>query len=246
MRKGTAFIAVVMLAGAGLLVSSLQGQNRPQPVRGRPAPLPEMSETSPGAPTRIQLEVFQLDGVGAKLAALDLDQVATGSPSEVLARLGEFGQARLLHRLDTSLNLQGRETSIRVGNRVPVVQDVARTQSGQVAPSVSYNDVGLSLQLGGSWVEDDDEQIWASLNCNLEWSSIAETPVKMSEEVKLPSFGQFKFNQPLEIRDGDTLALLASHQPLSVAPDSPSTLGIVRITLRRLSHEPPAAPAEKP
>lgn len=244
MRKGTAFIAVVMLAGAGLLVSSLNGQSRRLPAPGNPPPVPGSRVSDEvGERTRVQIEVFQLEGPTAKLADLDLDQATVGSPSQILARLGELGRARLLHRMDMPVEL-GRDVSIRVGNRVPVVQDMTRTKDGQVTPSVTYQDNGLTLSLNGQWLEDDDERVWAVCNCILEWSSLSATPVKASEEITLPAFGQYKFSQSLKLRSGEPVALLASHQPLPDDPDATATMGIARITVRRLDDGSLPAPAE--
>lgn len=244
MRGKTSLVAVLVLAGTGLLTSSLEGQSRRLPPPGGPVPVPRAPVGDQlGERTRVQIEVFQLEGPTPRLADLDLDRSAAGSPSQVLTRLGEAGKARLLHRLDTSIQL-GREMSTRVGNRVPVVQDMARTKDGQATPSVSYQDNGLTVSLNGQWLEEDNEQVWAVCNCTLEWSSLAETPVQTSAEIKLPAYAQFKFSQAMRLRSGETVALLASHQPIPGDPHETVTLGIARITLRRLDDKASPAPAE--
>lgn len=194
--------------------------------------------------TRLQIEVFQLDGPPANLAKLDVDQIAAGTPADILARLAELGQARLLHRLDTRVDL-GRQMTVRASNRVPVVQDITKNNEGQPSRSVSYNDMGLSVSITGAWTEDADEAVWARLNCELEWSSVCETSIQVSEGVNLPAFGQFKFNQPLNLRSGESVTLLASQQPIRGKTDDRATLGMVRLTLIHLNDQPRPAAAEK-
>jgi hypothetical protein len=189
--------------------------------------------------TRLQVEVFQFDGPNAGLAKLDLDDIQGAAASEILVRMAELGQARLLHRVDTRAEF-GRQISVKNGNRVPVVQDVAKQKDGQISRSVNYQQTGLSLNMSGLWVEDDEEETWADLSCDLEWSSIAETNIEASEGVSLPAFGQFEFNQSLRIKSGEPVMFLASHQPLAGDEEDRITAGIIRLTVFQLNARPGA------
>lgn len=231
MWKRTTVGVTALVLAVGLLVSVLEAQ-RPVPRPRGPSPVPAQPSQEPpleNQQTRLQIEVFQLDGSGADLAKLDLDKVAAGQPQEVLSRLSELGQARLLHRLDTRFNF-GRQIRIKVGDRTPVVQSVTVTKEGRPTPSVSYQDTGLSLSLSGSWFELEEETL-ADVNCQLEWSSIAPTGVQIGEGVKLPSFGQFEFDQLLRLQSGQPVAFLASQQPVPDDEEDSVTTGLVRLTL---------------
>lgn len=239
MRRSTAAGLLLVFLCAGLLVSVLNGQPRPAPAPPRPMVPgqilpPEGEEAWENQRTRVQVEVFQVDGTSEDLARIDLDKVAAGSIADVLARLEEAGKARLMHRVDAPTEF-GRSMTVTNGNRVPVVQDMVQEKSGPVARNVNYQETGLQLTLSGLWTKREDEkELWGHVTCDLKWSSMVETHVQSTGGVKHPAFGQFNFSQPLELRSGQPVMFLASHQPLLGGDVDRSTLGLVRLTVIHL------------
>ncbi len=235
-------LAESMLAPASLYAQQPTGSQTRRPVQTRPAAAapatrPAPPEIAPGKPrtaeqrTQVQAEVYELKLKNATLTEIDTGKLAQGTRADVLARLGEMGEARLVHLIDIPMLLDSRlDASVKLGSHVPIIRHVAVTTKGTVTPSVDYQDMGVWVELRGAWIETPDGPR-AEAVLTLEWSGAGTSTIEIAKDVKLPVFTQFKFKQMIQVASGQPLVFLA-RQPSIVRDDAEGvTVGLIRLTL---------------
>jgi len=192
-------VAVVLQAGA-------EGRSAKPPV---PRPARPALKAKGTAPTRLQVDVFEISCTSEQFMTLDLDQVGAdeAAAQQVLERLGAFGQARVLSRLDDVGALPG-EIKIVAGHRAPVVQDVAVGKGRVVTPSVNYQEVGSIVEVSGQWVDTDEAKNVAQLRLDVEFSGIGQSYVVLPSKIKLPVFSECSIEKSLLITSGKPVLTL--------------------------------------
>lgn len=201
-----------------------------QPPRTSPPPAPE----TPAQPTRLQFDVFELTCTSETLAAFDLDQITTKNPApaEVLARLAPLGKARLLARVDTTVDLTS-PSSLTQSQRLPVVQDVAVNKEGKATPNVAYQNVGITTEIRGRWVDDKTDR--ADFSYKLEMSNVAPGVVEVANGVKLPLFVTLSSNANVAATSGVPVWTMTSSLPAANDDKTAVTVMISRMVVTRMN-----------
>lgn len=204
--------------------------SRPAPYSLTPMPIPQ----EPGQTTRLQIDVFELICTSEQLAAFNLDTIVAddASPSVILDRLGKVGTARLLVRMDDTVNLLQRSRMTH-GKQMPVIRDIVVSRGGTVTPSVNYQDVGFIADINGRWRENDSQ--WADIFCKLELSSIIQSSSEISSGVKLPSIVQFKVEKIMAIHNGKPTFTMSNGLPLPDDEQGTVNVALIRLQATRLA-----------
>jgi hypothetical protein len=200
-----------------------------QPPRTPAPPAPETSQ-----PTRLQFDVFELACTSETLATFDLDQITikNPAPAEVLARLAPLGKARLLARVDTTVDLTS-PSSLTHGQRVPVVQDVTVSKEGKTTPSATYQNIGMTTEVRGRWVDDKTDR--ADFSYKLELSNVAPGVVEVANSVKLPVFVTLSGNANVSATSGVPVWTMTSSLPTANDDKAAVTVTLARMVVTRLS-----------
>jgi type II secretion system protein D len=127
----------------------------------------------------------------------------TGEDFNFLVRaLQVDGRLEVLSR--PSLLVQdNQEASIKVGERVPVVTELAVTGVGTVTPSVNYEDVGVNLEVTPIINPDG----FVNLEIAPEISALGVSSVSIGSGVTLPVFTQRKAETSVTVKDGETIII---------------------------------------
>lgn len=201
-----------------------------QPPRMPTPPAPE----TPAQPTRLQIDVFELACTSETLAAFDLDKITTKNPApaEVLARLAAVGKARLLARMDTTVDLTS-PSNLTQSQRLPVVQDVAVNKEGKTTPSVTYQNVGVTSEIRGRWLDDKSDR--GDFSYKLELSNVTPGVVEIANGVKLPIFVTLAGNANVATSSGVPVWTMASSLPAANDEKAAVTVTLARMVVTRLS-----------
>lgn len=218
--------AVVMVTAASWLANDSASAQ----VRGRG----EVVDLRP-QPTRMQIEVLEVDATAQQVATLDTERLQEKglSVEEMLKRAEDLGAARLVLRIDTIADLT-RPLSWTRGQRVPVVQNVTISPQGKTTPSVSYDEIGYVLNMSGSW-RGEEEPMFADVTFSLEISDLGRR-AKIGEDVSLPQFNKTSIEQCFLLHSGEPLVLAGN----ALATDPSDQVGrtsllLVRVTATRLN-----------
>jgi hypothetical protein len=209
-----------------------------------PRPVGSSAPSGPIQPTRVQIEVFELRCPSDRLAKLDLAGITDGNPpiGAIVERLSALGSARLLTRIDNTTDLLTEFTLSRTSD-LPVVQSVTAPASRPADPSVNYQSVGLTLNLSGSWQDDDPDQ--AVIQCRLSLSSVAESSVQISSGVAMPAFVKAKIDRSFVARNGRPVWTLSNNLPASEDANAMTTAAIARMVFTRLAPLADPEPADE-
>ncbi len=127
----------------------------------------------------------------------------TGEDFNFLVRaLQVEGRLEVLSR-PALLVQDNEEASIDVGERVPVVTDLAVTGNGVVTPSVEYQDVGVKLEVKPIINPDG----FVNLEISPEISALATSSVSIGSGVTLPIITQRKAKTAVTVKDGETIII---------------------------------------
>ncbi|UCD28101.1 MAG: hypothetical protein JSV03_13550 [Planctomycetota bacterium] len=237
MRARTGIVLAICALLMGTVTIGLYGQSKRS---ARPAPVPAARKSvktccGSSQPTRLRIDVFQLTCTSDQLVKLDLDSIGAdrGSGAEVLQRLGESGDAKLLVRVDNVFDLT-KESRIVNGVRRPIVQDVTIARGGKATPSVNYQDLGFIAEVVGNW-RDDDLGNKADIRYEIELSGLTKSGVQVSSGVTLPAFNELKFEQTMTLTTDVPVLIMSSDLPVEDEGKSITNVIVVRVVATRLT-----------
>jgi len=236
---------VVLICGVVItaVAVGLYGQNRVAGAVGASAAPAQAGADFPQL-TRLQVDVFELKCTNDALAGLDLyalgrggDQAgpaaSRGAPvSEVLARLGQMGSARLAVRFDNFVDLLAGCRLVS-GRSIPTVSNVTISAGGVIVPSVTYENVGFIAEVEGRWREGLDNV--AEISFSVESSELSKKALDLGAGINLPTFDQFQSKQRCVARTGQPVMLACNST--SVPPDDKGriTVLVVRLVATRFN-----------
>lgn len=96
-----------------------------------------------------------------------------------------------------------QDANITVGERVPTVQDITVSSAGVVTPSVSYEEVGVILDVKPIVNPDG----YVSMEIEPEISSIGTSSVSVASGVTLPIFNERKAKTSVTVKDGESIII---------------------------------------
>jgi hypothetical protein len=199
--------------------------------------LPEIAPGKPRAAnqrTQVQIEVYELTVEDPAVPNLETAKLAQGTRSDVLARLGEIGTARLVHMIDVPLLLEAGEASVKLGSQVPVVEHVVVNARGTRTPSIAFRDIGLRVDVKGAWLEGGGFPVAEALLA-VDWAGISTSSVAIGNDVNVPAFFQFKFEQFVQATSGQPLVYLVRQSSAPQDSSQDVTVGIVRVTITQIN-----------
>ncbi|MHC4672681.1 MAG: secretin N-terminal domain-containing protein, partial [Planctomycetota bacterium] len=120
----------------------------------------------------------------------------------LLRALQTEGRLEVLSR--PSIMVQdNEEANITVGEMVPVVKDVTISGAGQVTPSVSYEEVGIILDVTPIISPDG----YVQLEIAPEISAIGTSSIPIATGVNLPTFTERSAETIVTVKDGETIII---------------------------------------
>lgn len=142
-----------------------------------------------------------LGATGSGLGGISF--TVTGEDFNFLLRaLQSEGRLEVISR--PSIMVQDKqEANFTVGERVPVVTDVVVSAGGVVTPSVTYEDVGVILEVTPIINSDG----YVNLEISPEISAIGASSVTISSGISLPTFTERSATTNLTVKDGETIII---------------------------------------
>lgn len=207
--------------GSEAMVTVLRLQATRLDDRGRP-----MAVAPPPDQLHLAFVIYELSGSRKKLEALDADALAatTQDAADMKKVLGNLGTVETLSRPNIMVN-EGQTANITVGEKIPVVRSMDE-ESGK--PEIAYEDVGLSLDVRGVWLDSVRNRV--RLNIDLKHSSLGSTGVKVGTGVTLPTITKRAMNRVFDLADGRTGWIIGEPQ----GNDDTASRLIVGITLAQI------------
>jgi type II secretion system protein D len=127
----------------------------------------------------------------------------TGEDFNFLLRaLQSEGRLEVLSRPSIMVR-DGDEADIQVGSEIPVVNDIAISGTGTVTPSVTYEEVGIGLNVTPIINPDG----YVNMQINPEIDSVGESSVSIASGVSLPTFNNRTVETSVTVRDGETIII---------------------------------------
>lgn len=127
----------------------------------------------------------------------------TGEDFNFLVRaLQVDGRLEVLSR-PALLVQDNEEATIDVGERIPVVTDINVSSTGSVTPSVTYEDVGVKLEVKPIINPDG----FVNLEIKPEISALGSSSVSIASGVTLPIITQRKAETAVTVKDGETIII---------------------------------------
>ncbi len=146
--------------------------------------------------------IFGTD-IGASGSGSGLNFTVTGEDFNFLFHaLQTEGRLEVLSR-PSILVRDNQEATFTVGERVPTVQDINISSTGQITPSVTYEEVGVIL--GVTPIINPDG--FVNLDIEPEISAIGTSSVTVATGVTLPTFTQRKAETSVTVKDGETIII---------------------------------------
>jgi type II secretion system protein D len=127
----------------------------------------------------------------------------TGEDFNFLLRaLQSEGRLEVLSR-PAILVQDNQDANITVGERVPTVQDITVSSAGVVTPSVTYEEVGIILDVTPIINPDG----YVNMQITPEISAIGTSSVTVASGVSLPTFTERSAETTVTVKDGETIII---------------------------------------
>ncbi len=235
MRTAALVLTVAVTLTAFSLAQQPGATPPPAPPAGRPgmappgpprvpraANRPTPSTPDPRQETDMAVEVVQVVCKLKQLPEIDIKPLSAEklSSTELLKKLGEYGEARMLLRTEQRCNFTS-SVKITTGRRVPTVQDISITKDGKVTPSVTYQEVGTIIEFVGGWTDEDAGER-CGLNCEIEASTVGKAGIKVASGVQLPTFDQLKINTSVSLTSGQPVVMMTNDYPSAARKAKPN------------------------
>lgn len=144
---------------------------------------------------------FDLGAQGTGLGGVSF--TITGEDFNFLVRaLQVEGRLDVLSR-PSILVQDSQQATITVGERVPTIQDINISSTGQVTPSVTYEEVGIKLEVTPIINPDG----FVNLKIKPEISAIGSSSVSVASGVTLPTFTTRNADTSVTVKDGETIII---------------------------------------
>ncbi|MCX6904442.1 MAG: hypothetical protein NTW03_13365 [Verrucomicrobia bacterium] len=202
------------------------GRSRPvrmSPAENMPMPSPERMASRPlgpgwpppteVAPARFEATVYEVEVPETRIAELEAPalEAKAGTPQDLAKALAEFGKARVLYKIDQPVNLCGE--NITLGTREPMITGSRRTETGTTINTITYQEVGLIVNLATSPSPPDAPRGVLPVQVNFELSVLADSGVEIAPTVKATRIRNLHLNHSETPRFGKPLVLLNVSAP---------------------------------
>ncbi len=190
-----------------------------QPRFGRAAPAARMLSPSPDrmsasrppaevAPARFEVAVYEVQVPEGRVADLEAQRLEAkaATPQELAGALQEFGKTRVLYKIDQTVNLYGE--SIVLTSNEPMVTGSRQMDSGSAINTITYQQVGLTVNLSASPPPPESPRKGLDVQVNVELSTLADSGVEIAPKVRASSIRTMQLSHSETPRFGKPLVLL--------------------------------------
>lgn len=178
-------------------------------------------------PARFEATVYELQLPNARVADFEAPAIAAraATGAELLQALAEFGETKVLYKIDQTVNLYGE--SITMGSREPMVTGSRQTGAGGAINSVTYQEVGLIVNLAANPSVSEAPSTSFPVQVSFELSALADTGIEIAPSVRAARIRNLQLSHSETPRYGTPVVLLnASATPGT--DQAPLTANIVR------------------
>lgn len=160
------------------------------------------------APARFEATVYEVQIPGDRIADLEAPTLeAKASTVQGLGKaLQSFGSPKVLYKIDQVVNLYAE--SITLGTSEPMVTGSRRMDSGSAINSITYQQVGLIVNLSASSPPKDPPGKDLAVQVKFELSALAESGVELAPQVRANSIRSVQLSHSETPRFGNPVVLL--------------------------------------
>jgi hypothetical protein len=173
-------------------------------------------------PAHCQVTVYEVQAEAARFGELDGKALAAkaATAESLLSALSAVGTARILYRIDQQVNVCSER--IMLGGSEPVVTGARTTSSGQVIKSITYQNVGLIVQLKAKAASKEP-----MVTMNVELSALTPSDTEIAPGVKATSTRTVALEHSEPLQFGHPLVML-SVSSTSADPKVPPAAYVIR------------------
>jgi len=185
------------------------------------------------APAHFEVTVYEVLVPEARIAELEaLALEAKAATAQELAKaLGEFGQTKVLYRIDQTVNLYGE--NITLGSNEPMVTGVRRQEPGSTINTITYQHVGLIVSLAANPPVPDAPRKELNVQVNLELAALADSGIEIAPQVKASRIRNLQLSHSETPRFGRPWVLLNVSAP-PAGDKTPPVAYVVRYVFREV------------
>lgn len=179
------------------------------------------------APARFEATVLEVQIPENRIADLDAQALETkADTAQSLAKaLADFGPTKTLYKVDQTVNLFGE--SITLGTSQPMVTGTRMTDSGQAINSITYQQVGLVINLSANPAPPDAPKKVPDTQVDFHLAVLADSAVELAPKVKASSTRNVELSHSETPRFGKACVLLNA-SAASGSAATPATAYVVR------------------
>ena len=192
--------------------------------RGMPSAMPPPTEV---APARFEATVFEVQIPENRIADLDAQALENkaGTGQSLAKALADFGPTKALYKVDQTVNLFGE--SITLGTSQPMVTGTRMTESGQTINSITYQQVGLVINLSANPAPPDATKKIPDTQVDFHLAVLTDSGVELAPKVKASSTRNVELSHSETPKFGRACVLLNVSAATGSAA-TPATAYVVR------------------
>ncbi len=218
------------------------GDRMPGPGAGRMSMRTAMTAPRPPtsvAPARFEATVYEVQVPSNRIADVDARalEAKAATPQDLAVALAAIGGTKVLYKIDQSVNLYGER--IMLGTSEPMVTGSRVMSGGQTINSISYQQVGLMVDLSANAPPNDAARKDLQVQVNFELSVLADSGIEISPQVKASSIRNVQLSHSEIPKFGKPSVMLSISAP-SVGDKAQAVAYVVRCVFSETGRETPA------
>jgi len=160
------------------------------------------------APARFEATVYEVQIAEDQINNINVTalEAKAATPQELAKALEEFGKPKVLYKIDQTVNLFGE--SISLGTHQPIVTNSRSTAGGSMINSVTYQQVGLIVNLTANSPLKESSNKVLYVQMNVELAATFESGIEISPQTKAASTRNISLSHSETPRFGKPLVLL--------------------------------------
>lgn len=158
------------------------------------------------AAARFEVTVYEVQMPEDRIDDLDAQalEIKAATSQELTKALAKYGKTKVLYKIDQTVNLYGEH--IMLNTSEPMITGSQMAGSGGFINSVTYQQVGLIVNLSATAPKDSEHKLFAQVNFQL--SALADSGVELSPKVKASSTRSVQLSHSETPRFGKPVVLL--------------------------------------
>jgi hypothetical protein len=200
------------------------------PLRPQPPALRPSTEV---APARLEVTVYEVPVPENRIMELEAPalEAKAATPQDLAKALEAFGKPKVLYKIDQAVNLYGE--SIMLGTREPMVTGSRRTDVGTTISTITYQQVGLLVNLAATPQPKDAPPKELNVQVNIDLSVLADSGIEIAPQVNATRVRSLQLSHSETPRFGKPWVLLNVSAP-PAGDKVPPVAYVVRYVFREL------------